>query len=54
MWATSPSPKKVEMRPRVRSKNWSGMTKSSGLCSSLSEPTALSEMIRSTPSDFMP
>ena len=31
-----------------------GSTKSSGLCSSLSEPTALSERIRSTPSDFMP
>ena len=29
-----------------------GCTKSSGLCSSLSEPTALSERMRSTPSDF--
>ena len=28
--ATRPSPKNVETRPRVRSKNWSGMTKSSG------------------------
>ena len=54
MCATRPSPKNVETRPRVRSKNWSGRTKSCGRCSSLSEPTALSEMMRSTPSDFMP
>ena len=33
------------MRWRVRSTNWSGMTKSSGRCSSFSEPTADSEMI---------
>src|SRR6476660_1944447 len=50
--ATSPSPKNVEIRPRVRSKNWSGITKSSGLCSSFSDPTALKERIRSTPSDL--
>ena len=30
--------------------NWSGITKSVGLCSSFSEPTADSETIRSTPS----
>ena len=54
MWATRPSPKKVEMRPRVRSKNWSGRTKSCGRCCSWSEPTALKEMMRSTPSDFRP
>ena len=45
-----PSPKKVETRWRVRSKNWSGMTNSSGLCSSFNEPTAEMETIRSTPS----
>ncbi len=28
--ATSPSPKNVLIRPRVRSKNWSGITRSSG------------------------
>ena len=54
MCATRPSPKKVETRPRVRSKNWSGITKSSGLWPSFSDPTALSEMMRSTPSAFMP
>ena len=35
--------KNVEGRPLVRSKNWSGITKSSGASSSFSEPTALNE-----------
>ena len=38
-----PSPKKVSTRWRVRSKNWSGITKSSGLCSSFNDPTADTE-----------
>ena len=47
-------PKKVLMRPRVRSKNWSGTTTSSGGYSSLRLPTALAEKIRSTPSSLKP
>src|SRR5208337_791879 len=54
MWATMPSPKKVSTRWRVRSKNWSGITKSSGLCSSFSEPTAETETMRSTPNCLKP
>jgi hypothetical protein len=34
-WPTMPSPKKVLFRRKVRSMNWSGTTKSVGLCSSL-------------------
>ena len=49
-WPTIPSPKKVAMRLKVRSMNWSGMTNSVGLCSSFSEPTADTERMRSTPS----
>ena len=52
-WATMPSPKKVPTRAKVRSMNWSGITKSVGLCSSFSEPTAETERMRSTPSIFM-
>ena len=37
----------------VRSTNWSGMTMWRGSYFSLSEPTAETERIRSTPSDFM-
>src|SRR5579864_3458434 len=54
MCATTPSPKKVDARFVVRSKNCSGITKSSGLCSSFSDPTADSEMIRLTPSFLNP
>ena len=48
-WPTMPSPKKVALRANVRSMNWSGMTKSVGLCSSLSEPTAETERMLVTP-----
>ena len=40
--------------PCVRSKNWSAMTMWPGLISSFMLPTAETEMIRSTPSFFMP
>ncbi len=54
MCATMPSPKKVSTRCRVRSKNWFGITKSSGLCSSFSDPTAETEIMRSTPNCLKP
>ena len=50
MWATMPRPKKVWGRaPRVRSMTWSGTTMCSGAISSLRLPTALTEMMCSTP-----
>ncbi len=52
--ATRPRPKNVEMRPRVRSRNWSGMTRSSGLYSSFRLPTALADRMYSTPSVLKP
>ena len=53
-WATIPSPKKDEMRRFVWSKNWSGMTRSSGGIRSRMLPTALTEMTHSTPSALSP
>ena len=44
--------KKVLSRSLVRSINWLGITRSSGANSSLRLPTALTEIIRSTPMDF--
>ena len=39
-WATKPGPKKLFSRAKVRSMNWSAMTKVPGGSSSLSEPQA--------------
>jgi hypothetical protein len=39
-WATRPGPKNVFSRAKLRSMNWSMMTKAPGASSSLSEPTA--------------
>ena len=52
--AAMPPPKNVLTRPFVRSKNWSGITTSSGGYSSLRLPTALAEKMRSTPSSLKP
>ena len=54
MCAAIPPPKKVLIRPRVRSSNWSGMTISSGRYSSRKLPTALADTIQSTPSVLKP
>ena len=51
-WATRPRPKNVDFRWVVRSTNWSGITMCRGAYSSLSEPTADTERIHSTPSIF--
>ena len=48
-WATNPVPKNDFSLAKVRSMNWSTMTKLPGLSSSLSDPTAEKETIRSTP-----
>ena len=52
-WPTTPSPKNVAWRSNVRSMNWSGTTKSVGLCSSFRLPTALTLRILVTPSFFI-
>ena len=49
---TMPVSKKVLSRNLVRSINWLGTTRSRGANSSFRLPTALTEMIRSTPNDF--
>ncbi len=50
--ATSPVPKKLLARAKVRSTNWSTRTKVPGASSSLSEPTALTERTSVTPARF--
>ena len=52
MWPTIPLSKKVAGRDLVRSMSWSGITKSSGRMLSLRLPTALTDTMRSTPSDL--
>ena len=49
-----PSPKKVETRRFVASKNWSGTTRSSGRIASFMLPTAEIEMTHSAPSALSP
>jgi hypothetical protein len=50
--ATQPSPKKLFSRAKVRSMNWSTMTKSPGGRSARSEPQALIETISVAPARF--
>ena len=50
--ATQPVPKKLFSRAKVRSMNWSMMTKSPGAISSRNEPQAETEMTSVTPSRF--
>ena len=51
-WATKPGPKKLFSRAKVRSMNWSAITKVPGGNSSFSEPQA-DTLIRSvTPTRF--
>ena len=52
--ATTPPPKNVLRRPRVRSMNWSGTTTCPGAISSRRLPTALTATTQSAPSFFIP
>ena len=52
-WATQPLPKKEEALPKVRSTNWSTITKRPGGSSGLSEPQAEIETRSVTPERFM-
>lgn len=53
MPSSSPYPKKLDrLMPLVRSKIWSGTTKSFGRTSSLSEPTAVKATMKRTPMDL--
>jgi hypothetical protein len=51
-WATRPTPKKLFSRAKVRSMNWSQMTKSPGASSSRKEPTAETDTMSVTPDRF--
>ena len=50
--ATQPVPKKLLSRAKVRSMNWSTMTKSPGANSSRNDPQALMLITSVTPSRF--
>jgi hypothetical protein len=49
-WPTSPAPKKLFSRAKVRSTNWSTITNVPGGRSCLNDPTALSEITSVAPS----